>query len=141
MGATTNASSDARFSDVIWFDIPTGSIGEVVPYEIEIDGSVSGSGHATVAWNVNGDRGTYYFGSGDTIRGAFAVSANTASYTMLIDLTGYAGAGSREGADPGVYDVDHTVKFKVLLPDGVAGHSASGLLPFYGHRTGRWLTV
>jgi hypothetical protein len=26
IGATTNASSDARFSDVIWFDIPTGSI-------------------------------------------------------------------------------------------------------------------
>jgi hypothetical protein len=80
---------------------------------------------------VNGDGGIYHFGSGDTIRGAFAVSANTASYTMLIDLTGYAGAGSGEGADPGVYDVGHTVKFKVLLPDGVTGHSASGLLPFY----------
>lgn len=131
MGATASASSMAEMADLIWFDIPTGSLGELVPYEIELSGSLSGRSRAVVVWDVNGERGVYEAGSGATPpSGTLIVGANTSFYTMMIQVSGWATAGSGDGST-GVYDLGHTVRFKVLLPPGVTGHSASGVLPFY----------
>jgi hypothetical protein len=124
--------SIASISDRVWFDFPTERLFIIVPYEIKVEGSVSGSGQASVDWNVNGDTGTHYIGQpADNLRGEFVAPAGAASYNIKINLTGGASAGSGEGANTGRYDIAHTVRFRMILPEGVVGHSASGLFPFY----------
>jgi hypothetical protein len=130
-GASSAVSSIAQFHDRVWFDVPNGQLGTIVPYEIRIEGTVSGSGQAGVTWDINGDSGEYYFGSGKTIEGTFAAGSWAQSFKINVGVAGGASAGSGEGAKPGTYDVAHTVKLRIFLPEGVTGHSASGVLPFY----------